>query len=206
MFGVSGLRIDQLRRTGTSRLGVAAGYAAWSAIWIAAHLAGGALLGSVLGAVGSFVPLSPGVAPWILVLVLAMGGLHHLGLVRLPMPQLHRQVARHWMQWPLAWTALGYGVQLGSAVSTRITNFATYAALLASFLARSPAHGAMTMMMFAFARALPAVFTGPVAHSPQRSFALAFRVGEWEPRIHRFSGVVLLLFAALLAAAERSPK
>jgi len=204
MFGVSGLRIDQLRRAGASRLGIAVGYVGWSAIWIAAHLAGGAALGSVLGAVGSRVPLSPGVSPWILALVLALGGLHHLGLVRLPMPQLHRQVARHWMKWPLAWTAVGYGVQLGSAVSTRITNFATYAALAASFLTRSPAHGAMTMMMFAFARALPAVFTGPVAHSPQRSFSLAFRMGEWEPRIHKFSGALLLLYAALLTAAERS--
>lgn len=206
MFGVSGLRIDQLRRGGTSRLGIAAGYAAWSFIWIAAHLAGGALPGAILGALGSRVAISPAATAWILAGVLALGGLHHLGLIRLPMPQMHRQVARHWMAWPLGWTAVGYGVQLGSAVSTRITNFATYAALAASFLSHSAAHGAVTMMVFAFFRSLPAVFTGPVASTPQRSFALAIRMGAWEEHVHRWSGALLLLLAGLLATVERSPK
>ena len=162
------------------------------------------MTGSVLGALGRCVPLSPAMPPYILAAILALGGLHHLGLFRLPMPQLHRQVPRHWMGWPLAWTAIGYGAQLGSAVSTRITNFATYAALAAAFLTRNPVQGAITMMIFAFARALPAIFTGPMASSPQRSFALAFRVGEWEPRIHKFSGAVLLLCAVLLTAARGS--
>jgi len=206
MFGVSGLRIDQLRRAGSSRLKIAVAYASWSGLWIAAHLVGGAAVGGALGAVGRRVPLSPYLSPWILAVILALGGLHHLGLVHLPMPQLHRQVPRGWMKWPLAWTAMGYGVQLGSAVSTRITNFATYAALAASFLTRSPAHGAITMMAFGAARALPAVFTGPMAHSPRRSFAFAVRVGEWEQRIHKYSGAVLLLYAALLTAAEGSLK
>lgn len=206
MFGVSGLRIHQSRQAGSSRWGITAAYAAWSAIWIVAHLAGGAAVGSVLGLAGRWVPLPAGVTPWILAVILALGGLHHLGLIRLPMPQLHRQVPRGWMKWPLVWTALGYGVQLGSAVSTRISNFATYAALAASFLTRNPADGAITMMIFGIARALPAVLTGPMAHSPQRSFVLAIRVGEWEPHVHKYSGVVLLLYAALLAAAKGSLK
>jgi cytochrome c biogenesis protein CcdA len=204
MFGVSGLRIDQSRRAGSSQWGIAVAYAVWSAIWIGGHLAGGAVTGSVLGAVGHWIPLSPAMAPWILAAILALGGLHHLGIFHLPMPQLHRQVPRRWMGWPPAWMAIGYGVQLGSAVSTRITNFATYAALAAAFLTRSPVQGAIAMMIFAFARALPAIFTGPIANSPQRSFALAFRVGEWEPRIHKFSGAVLLLCAVLLTAARGS--
>lgn len=202
MFGVSGLRIDQSRQAGASRLGIILTYAGWSAIWMVAHVTGGAVIGGLLGTLGRFVPISPHASLWILTVVVAVGGLHHRELVRLPMPQLHRQVARHWMKWPLALTALGYGIQLGSAVSTRITNFATYAALTASFLTRSPVSGAITMMVFGFFRALPAVFTGPMASSPQRSFALAFQVGTWEPRVHRFSGVLLLLCAGLLATVK----
>jgi sulfite exporter TauE/SafE len=196
MFGVSGLRIDQLRRAGISRSGMWFAYGVWSILWLGAHAAGGAGIGFLMGFLGRLVPLQARAPWWILAALLALGGLHHLGLVRLWMPQLHRQVARKWMKRPLAWTALVYGFQLGSAVCTRITNFATYAALAAAFLSGSPGGGAVTMLVFGFFRALPAIVTGPMAHSPQRSFALAFRFSEWEPRIHRFSGVLLLICAA----------
>ena len=46
---------------------------------------------------------------WIVAAVLLLGGLYHLGLFRVPMPQMHRQVPRHWMfRWSLTWVAVGY--------------------------------------------------------------------------------------------------
>jgi cytochrome c biogenesis protein CcdA len=103
------------------------------------------------------------------------------------------------VRWPLAGTAIGYGVQLGAAVTTRITNFATYAALASALLTRNAVLGACIMLVFGLVRALPAVVVGPLADSPQRSFAFAFRVGEWEQRVHKASGAILLLAALLLA-------
>jgi hypothetical protein len=205
MFGVSGLCMERLRQAGVSGLRLGLAYGVWSVLWVVAHMTGGALVGAALGAAGGRLPLAPQTSLGVLSAVLGLGGLHHLGLVRLPMPQIHRQVPRHWMlRWPPAWTAVGYGVQLGAAVATRITNFATYAALAAALLTRGAVPGALTLLVFGLTRALPAVVIGPLADSPQRSFALAFRVGEWEERVHKASGAILLLAALLLSLTIRS--
>jgi sulfite exporter TauE/SafE len=97
---------------------------------------------------------------------------------------------------------VGYGVQLGAGVTTRITNFATYATLAAAILTRSAAGGALTMAAFGIARALPAVLVGPFAGTPQRSLAMAFAIEGWEERVHRASGVVLLLGALFVGVLK----
>jgi cytochrome c biogenesis protein CcdA len=206
MFGVSGLKIERLRQASASVIQVTASYGAWSAIWVAAHGAGGTVIGAMLGTVGTIFRLKVQMSYWIVTAILVLGGLHHFGVLRVSMPQVHRQVPRHWMlRWPLAWVALGYGIQLGSAVATRITNFATYAALAAAISTGSPFWGAVTMMVFGVARALPAVLVGPFAGSPDRSFILAFRVGEWEEPMHRISAAILLLVVLILPITKWSP-
>lgn len=199
MFGVSGLRIEQLRESGYSRVRVALSYGIWSLIWIASHVMGGSLVGAVLGSFGRLIPLThPGYAADVLAGCLIIAGLHHLRILHLPMPQMHRQVERSWMlSMPLNLTAIGYGLQLGSGVSTRVTNFLTYVVLAAAVLTHSVEGGALTMAAFGVARSLPAIFVGPFAGNPQRSLALALRVEEWEDRIHRGSGAVFLLAAPL---------
>jgi cytochrome c biogenesis protein CcdA len=197
MFGVSGLRIERSRQKGVSPFRVGLVYAAWSVIWIMAHAAGGSAVGALLGALGGLLPPPRhNFAAYALGIILGLSGLHNLGVLRLPMPQIQRQVQRYWMvRLPLVWTAVGYGVQLGAGVTTRITNFATYATLAAAILTRSAAGGALTMAAFGIARALPAVLVGPFAGTPQRSLAMAFAIEGWEERVHRASGVVLLLGA-----------
>lgn len=199
MFGVSGLCIQRLQSAGLTRVRLASLYALWSVVWLAAHAAGGGITGALLAAAGSLLPLKSPLPQYLLAAILVLGALHHLGWFRLPMPQWHRQVPRHWMgRWPLVGTAAGYGLQLGAGVTTRITNFATYGALAAAFLTGDPLRGAAIMGLFGFVRAVPAILTGCLAYTPQRTFALAFRVGEWEDRVHRASALVLLFIAALL--------
>lgn len=200
MFGVSGLLIERLRQADGSRVRVGLMYAAWSVVWIAAHAVGGGIVGAVLGTLGGLLPLPRhGFVAYALGITLGLAGLHNLGILRLPMPQIERQVPRVWLvRFPLVWTAVGYGVQLGAAVTTRITNFATYATLAAAILARNAAEGALIMAVFGTARALPAVFVGPFVGTPQRSLAAALAVEEWEERVHRASGALLLVGALLV--------
>jgi cytochrome c biogenesis protein CcdA len=206
MFGVSGLKMERLRQSGASAIRVIASYGAWSVIWVAAHAAGGSITGAMLGTVGMIVPLKVQTYYCIITSILVFGGLHHFGILRIPMPQAHRQVPRYWMvRWPLAWVAVGYGIQLGSAVATRITNFATYAALIAAISTGSPSGGALTMTAFGVTRALPAVLIGPFAGSPNRSLSLAFRVGEWEEIVHRIAATILLLVVLILPITKWSP-
>ena len=206
MFGVSGLKIERLRQASASSSRVATSYGVWSVVWVVAHCIGGAVIGALLGTVGARLSLTAQIWTWIVAAVLLLGGLHHLGLFRVPMPQMHRQVPRHWMfRCSLTWVAVGYGVQLGSAVATRITNFATYAVLAAAMSTGSPVLGGLTMMVFGFARALPAVLVGPFAYPPNRSLALAVRLEAWEERVHRASGVALLLAAVILQITNWRP-
>jgi cytochrome c biogenesis protein CcdA len=200
MFGVSGLRIERSQQAGSSRFRAGLVYTAWSVIWIAAHAAGGSVVGAVLGALGGQLPLPKhNFAVYALGIILGLAGLHNIGILRLPMPQIQRQVPRAWMiRLPLAWTAVGYGVQLGAGVTTRITNFATYASLAAAVLTQNAAQGALIMAAFGIARALPAIFVGPFASTPQRSLVLALIVEEWEERVHRASGAALLVAAPLV--------
>jgi|HubBroStandDraft_3_1064219.scaffolds.fasta_scaffold19820_4 cytochrome c biogenesis protein CcdA len=201
MFGVSGLLIERSRRADGSRFKVGLTYATWSVVWIAAHVIGGGIVGAVLGTLGGRLPLPRhGFVAYALGITLGLAGLHNLGVLRLPMPQIQRQVPRVWLvRFPLVWIAVGYGVQLGAGVTTRITNFATYATLVAAILTRNAAEGALIMAAFGTARALPAVFVGPFVGTPQRSLAAALAVEEWEERVHRASGALLLVGAFLVA-------
>jgi cytochrome c biogenesis protein CcdA len=203
MFGVSGLQIERLRQAGSYASRVAISYGLWSALWVAGHCTGGVIVGAVLGAVGACLSLTEQTWTWIVASVLVLGALHHIGILRVPMPQMHRQVPRHWMFCLRpSWVAVGYGVQLGCAVATRITNFATYAALVSAMSTGSPIRGALIMAAFGFARALPAVVAGPFGYSPERSFAVAFRFGVWEEWLHKASGIVLLVVALILSSIK----
>src|SRR5262245_1278491 len=125
MFGVTGLHAQQLfssQEAAGKMLRARFRYGAWALLWIGVHAAGGGTLGALLGWFGSVLP-SKGQAAGLLVLsVGCLGwGLHHLGVCRLPMPQIPRQVARPWMvSLPWSLVALGYGTQLGCGIATRV--------------------------------------------------------------------------------------
>jgi hypothetical protein len=173
----------------------------WALLWVVGHVAGGAVLGAALGWAGAL--LSAGGQAIALALLGAgclAGGLHQLGVIRLPMPQVPRQVPRHWLgRLPWSVVALGYGVQLGCGAATRIKVATTYAAFGFALLSGSAAAGALLLGLFGLARSLLPVVLGPGMASPTRSLGFAVDFDAHEKWVGKLNGVALLLTAALLA-------
>jgi hypothetical protein len=204
MFGVSGLRVQTLLcEAGQQRLTLRLRllYALWVLVWIVGHVLGGMAVGAALGWLGALASL-PGLA--LLEVVLAglclLAALRQAGVLPLPLPQLHRQVPRHWMA-TLPWSvvALGYGLQLGSGVSTRIRVATVYAVLLCALFSGSALGGALLMGLFGLVRSLPPALLGPRLSAPETAFAFACRVDGHEPWVARLNTLSLCTAAVLLA-------
>lgn len=209
MFGVSGLRYQQLMgrsRTGTRRLRARLAIALWAVCWVTGHVAGGLFLGAALGLLGLLIPAGarPAALGGMVVLCLA-AALHQLKLFRLPLPQLHRQVPRTWLAWwPGEMVALGYGLQLGCGVATRIKVASTYVVLGCALLSGSATAGALLLGLFGGARSVLPVLLAPQAASPRSSLLLALSFDEQEERVGKLNGVILLLAAPFLVAVAWS--
>lgn len=151
--------------------------------------------GALLGAAGEALPAGWIPRLWLAAAVACFGwALHEFGLLRLPMPQLHRQVQRHWMQ-RLPWNlvALGYGLQLGSGVVTRIPTAATYATLLCALLSGSGWKGALIMGTFGLSRSWLPVMIGRRVQSPESSMYYAWLFQSQQAAVKRVTGASLLL-------------
>ncbi len=204
MFGVSGLRSQQLQAQyeGTGkRHRPWIRYGIWALLWVAGHVAGGVLLGAALGWLGSGLP--PATQP--AGLVVLSGGclgmaLHQLQVLRLPLPQLHRQVSRLWLvRLPWDLVALGYGLQLGCGVATRIKVATTYAVLGCAFLSGSALAGGFILGAFGAARSVLPVVLGPWVASPKRALSFALKFDDYAGRVGKLNGAVLLAAAGFLA-------
>jgi hypothetical protein len=172
-------------------------YGIWSMLWVVAHVAGGLFLGAGLGAMGMLLPTryqAAGVA--LLSILCLLWALRELQLIKLPMPQWQRQVQQHWLgRLPWNLLAVGFGVQLGCAVATRIKTAITYAALCAALLVGSPIRGAIIMGTFGLARALPALIAGPLVASPERSMRCAVHLDRYSTIVARAMAGILMLAA-----------
>jgi hypothetical protein len=197
MFGVAGLRLQLLGQR--KRMA----YASWAAIGVLGHLCGGAIAGGALGWLGSLLPHSA--IRWVVVLLgiaCFAWSAHEFALLELPMPQLHRQVPRRWMGLlPWNWVAFGYGLQLGSGVSTRITVSTTYSAFALALLSGSPLAGAAIGSAFGIARAVMPFWASRRIQSPQESMALAESLAAREPRMRRLNGFALGIAGLALTAS-----
>lgn len=126
-----------------------------SAFLLGAVLAGVAA-GAALGALGSLV-VPPGVGSGARVAVLAAALAVAIALdgVARRIPGPRRQVDERWLDRYRGWVyGFGYGWQLGLAVTTVVSSAATYVALLAAFLARDAAAGALVLGCFGLVRGL----------------------------------------------------
>lgn len=203
MFGVAGLRVSlepELERR--SRLRFANSFAAWSAFYVLGHVAGGAAVGGILGAMGG---LLPGGVHWGatagLPVLCALWALQEFGRLRLPMPQLHRQVQRNWMHrrhWNLV--AVGYGVQLGCGAATRISSPTTYAVMCFALLSGSWWKGSLIMAVFGLLRSWAPVAMGRRVSSPEASVQYAMLFSANEARIKAVSGSALLVAGLVIGA------
>ncbi|HWE32208.1 MAG TPA: hypothetical protein VG410_01915 [Solirubrobacteraceae bacterium] len=118
--------------------------------------AGGAAIGALAGLIGDLV-LPAGVGAAARLAALAVIVLLALALdARFdPAPGPRRQVNEHWLHRYRGWVyGLGFGAQLGLGLTTVVSSAATYVALAAAFLARSPADGVVIVGCFGLVRGL----------------------------------------------------
>jgi hypothetical protein len=194
MFGVTGqIMMGCERRTRGSMLG-------WSVAWLAGHCLGGVAIGALLGAVGARIPenwRTPlGAA---LAAVTLLWAATELGWMPLKMPQWQRQVQRRWiLLLPPPLAALGFGLQLGSAVMTRITSMTVYALMSCVLLSGSPAAGAGWMAVFGLARAAIPLVAAPKLGSPKAALACAMRFDRRGWLARRAGAAVLVATAGAL--------
>jgi sulfite exporter TauE/SafE len=131
-----------------------------------------------------------------LAMALAAAILLDAGLARVPGPR--RQVNERWLDDYRGWVyGLGYGSQLGLAVTTVVSSAATYVALVAAFLSGSAGRGAIILACFGAIRGLTPLAAAHV-HSQRQLLALHAALDRWRGRV-RWGAVGVE--AAVLAVA-----
>src|SRR5436309_5847921 len=118
--------------------------------------AAGALAGVVAAAIGAaLLPSTFGTHARLAVLAAVVLVAIILDLMPSRVPGPRRQVNERWLDDYRGWVyGLGYGAQLGLAVTTIVSSAATYAALLAAMLTADAAHGALVAGCFGAVRGL----------------------------------------------------
>ena len=116
--------------------------------------------------------------------VAALGyGLAELQFLRLPRPQIARQVPKYWRGRFHPWiTATLYGMGLGSGVTTRIVTGLLYIILVAVVAAAEPLYGMVIFGLFGLSRGTSAMILGWLAHradsGEQPSLAMKRYIGQ----------------------------
>lgn len=156
-----------------------------------------AALGAVLGAFGTTLPTmwAIGIAAALAVL----GALREAGVVRVPLPDLRRQVPEPWRrEKPLAAWSTGYGLILGSGFGT-FQPVATFWVVCAGAMALGrPAVAALCLAPFGLGRALMVAFPGD---DPLRRLAGAHRMVRPANAV-ALGAAALLLLPSLASSAD----
>jgi hypothetical protein len=176
-----------------SRWGITIGF------FIFGSASAGLLAGALSGALGAIVlPGSVGVHARLLALAVAVLAAIALDARPSAVPGPRRQVDERWLHQYRGWVyGVGYGTQLGLAVTTVVTSAATYVALWAAFLTAGPGPGALIVGCYGVIRGLTPLLAARV-RSPQQLLALHAHLAHTRDLAAR-TGLVLL--AAILALA-----
>jgi MFS family permease len=143
-----------------------------------AAVAAAAVLGAAVGMIGGW--LAPPVGIALAVALAGLGIARELGL-RIPVPQLRRQVPERWRrEWPLPLWSAGYGAGLGLGFLTHQVTFTYWAALAAIAAVGSVALGAVAMALFGLGRALMVVLP-TLGGEGRRARILAVMAGARRP-------------------------
>lgn len=196
--------------TSLTPVGEAARHQRWgltASAYIVGAVLGGSLLGTVLGAVGGVVRELSGLAATgprlgVLGLLAAAGLAADLGLGGLWVPSPGRQVNERWLSTYRGWVyGIGFGVQLGLGLATRVTASIVPVAFAAALLVASWPTGLLVGAVFGAARALPLLATGRV-RTPVALRRLGRRVAGLDPvaaRATRSAQAALAGLAVLVA-------
>lgn len=160
---------------------------------------GGTAVGGLLGLASSWLPLGVGPALAILATVAGIGLLADHGW--LPLPSWRRQVDERWLTTYRGWVyGLGFGAQLGAAVTTIVTSSSTYVVLAAAALSGSAAAGALIGGTFGLVRAAPVLAAGHV-RTPAALRDLFRRFTDWAPPADRATRLVQAAVGGFAGAA-----
>ena len=165
--------------------------------------AAGFTLGAVVAAalVGGILGLAGLLAGWRWAVVAAAavalaGALREIGLLRLPLPQVRRQVPDRWRaELPLPVWSVGYGAGLGVGFFTFQPVATFWVACAAAVALARPLPAAACFALYGVGRALTVIW-------PKRDAARACeRLARRRPALLRANAVALAVCAALLAAS-----
>jgi hypothetical protein len=178
-----------------SRWGITIGF------FLLGSTSAGVLAGALSGALGAIVlPASVGVHARLLALAIAILAAIALDARPHAVPGPRRQVDERWLHQYRGWVyGLGYGTQLGLAVTTVVSSAATYVALWAAFLTAGPGAGALIVGCYGAIRGLTPLLAVRV-RSPQQLLALHARLARTRD-LAAHTGLVLLTAILALAVA-----
>lgn len=132
----------------------------------------------------------------VLSVVAALYGLHHLGVVRLPIPSLRWQVPVRWRgSTRRGWVAFAYGLGLGVGLLTHVQTASMYFAGLLAAVSLNAATAGFIMATFGLARALPLIVFVGRADSAERAFAINDTVLRHRAVMATANGAMLFLLA-----------
>jgi hypothetical protein len=163
--------------------------------------AAGAALGAALATLGAIiVPPSVGAQVRLVALAAVLAAAVALDSIPRAVPGPRRQVDERWLDEYRGWVyGLGYGAQLGLAVTTVVSSAGTYTALIAAVLAPAPAAGALIMGCFGAIRGLT-LLAGARIRTPLQLLSMHRALGRWRSRV-RWGGVGVLSGILLVALA-----
>jgi cytochrome c biogenesis protein CcdA len=169
---------------------------------------GSICMGTLLGAGGALIPWSlighsqQIVIPLVTGLVSLAYGARELDLLRIPCPQLHRQVPAGWRyRLPRRAVATLYGVVLGFGFATRIPVSTLYAAATWAFLRGDPVLAALIMIPFGIGRAVPLILISRSQAAYSETFQINQFIRVWKPVVNLANGVILGFLGAYLFAS-----
>src|SRR5438105_15872190 len=119
-------------------------FAVAATFFVVGSIAGGAATGLVAGALGGLVPEAPAVDGLVIVVLALIGAALDARLGGLHLPTITRQVDERWLHKYRGWVyGVGFGVQLGAALTTIVSSAAVYLMVVAAVLTRALVAGAV---------------------------------------------------------------
>ena len=160
-------------------------------------VAASALLGALFGLAGSLLGVQAAV--WVVAGLALLGAARETGLVRLPLPQLRRQVPERWrFELPLPVWSVGYGAGLGTGFLTFQPVATFWVACAAAIALAAPLPAALAFAFYGVGRALMVAWP----RRPERDATAAVeRLAGRRGAVRRANAVALVACAALLAAS-----
>lgn len=176
---------------------------------VVANVAGATMIGLAIGAAGWWLTARDAAFPaalFVSIGVLSVGyALAEVGLVRLPYPQVARQVPSQWYGrfHPLV-TATLYGLSLGTGITTHIVTATVYVVLAGLLLQAEPMLAAVTFGLFGVGRGLSVFALGWFSHAIAAGddlFIALQRIGVYQEPLHRLGGLFLASIGAYVCTA-----